>query len=88
MFDFNEDFEEDFAPEMDAEVQQHMEQLKDKLARANYMAIKINGINIEYLGENGGVQSLKEIIKETIEYFEDLEEYEKCADLLKVMNQL
>jgi hypothetical protein len=84
MFDFNEDFEEDFTPEFDNS-QEHMEILKDRLARANYTAIKNYGINTEY---HNNSRMLKQIISETMQYFEELEEYEKCTDLKRVLDTI
>ena len=87
MFDFNEEFGEEFAPEQDVQAQEQMEILKDRLARANYMAIKSHGIDVDY-HKSENVDSLKEIIIETLQYFEELEEYEKCADLKKVLDTI
>ena len=86
MFDFNDDSEE-FAPEFDTQAQEQMEILKDRLDRANYMAIKNYGVDVEY-HKDANAQMLKQIINETIEYFEELEEYEKCADLKKVLDKI
>lgn len=86
MFDFNEEFEE-FAPEQDAHAAEQMEILKDRLARANYMAIKNHGVNVEY-HKDTNAEMLKDIINETLLYFEEIEEYEKCADLKKVLDQI
>ena len=84
--DFNDD-SEDFAPEFDTKAQEQMEILKDRLARANYMAIKKHGIDTQY-HSNTDSEMLRQIVRETLEYFEDLEEYEKCADLKKVLDTI
>jgi hypothetical protein len=75
---------EGFAQEADNSHEQ-MEILKDRLARANYMAIKTHGIDAKSHIDDIGIKS---IIQETLEYFEELEEYEKCADLKKVLDQI
>ena len=86
--DYN-DYEEyeNFSEEMDPQAAEQMEILKDRLARANYMAIKNHGINVEY-HKDTNAEMLKDIITETLQYFEELEEYEKCADLKKVLDQI
>jgi len=56
----------------------HLESIKDKLARANYNSIIKHGIDLDTT-ENP--EAIKKIIRDTIKYFQDLEEYEKCADL-------
>lgn len=63
---------------------EHLERIKDNLARANYNAIIQYGIDA-IRTENPEV--IKEIIKETMFYFEELEEYEKCADLKGALEQ-
>ena len=63
---------------------EHLEKIKDNLARANYNAIIKYGIDAVRT-ENPEV--IKEIIKETMFYFEELEEYEKCADLKNALEQ-
>ena len=63
---------------------EHLERIKDNLARANYNAIIQYGIDAVRT-ENPEV--IKEIIKETMFYFEELEEYEKCADLKSALEQ-
>jgi hypothetical protein len=88
---FNEeynDYEEYENPTMSAEQQEHLEKVKDHLARANWQAIKTNGIDVEYYSDSEKVQILKDIITETLQYFEEIEEYEKCADLKRALDQI
>lgn len=84
---YEEEDYEDFAPEQNAKNQEQMELLKDRLARANYSAIKKFGIDAQY-HSNTDSEMLKQIVKETLEYFENLEEYEKCADLKRVLDTI
>ena len=86
MFDFNEEFEEDFTPKTNYANEQ-MEILKDQLARANYEAIKNFGVDTAY-HQDSNSKMLKQIIMETLSYFEELEEYEKCAHLKKVLETI
>lgn len=68
-----------------AQQEEKLAEIKDKLARANYQAIIEHGIDTNNLDKP---ESIKNIIKETLLYFEQLEEYEKCANLQKVVQTL
>jgi hypothetical protein len=63
----------------------HLEAIKDKLARANYDSIIKYGIDPD---KTQSPEVIKRIIEETIFYFQDLEEYEKCADLKYELEKL
>jgi hypothetical protein len=65
-----------------AQEEEKIAQIKDRLARANYESIIKYGIDVETLDQP---ESIKNIIKETLLYFEELEEYEKCAELKEVL---
>lgn len=79
MEDEFEDFYLDDDGSMPSEEEaQHLESIKDRLARANYEAIMKYGIDMD---NTRSPEVIKRIIEETIFYFQDLEEYEKCADL-------
>jgi hypothetical protein len=80
--DFNSEEHDDFMP---SEMDEHLELLKDKLARANYNAIVNQGVDPE---TTNNIDIIQKLIQETMQYFEDLEEYEKCAGLKKVLDTL
>jgi hypothetical protein len=83
------DYEEYENPTLNTNNEEYLEQVKDHLARANWQAIKQNGINFAYYrSEDDKIDTLVEIIKETIAYFEEIEEYEKCADLKRALDHL
>lgn len=63
----------------------HLESIKDRLARANYDAIIKHGIDPD---ATQNPEVIKRIIEETIFYFQDLEEYEKCANLKYELEKL
>lgn len=77
-----EEFEDFYNEEQEStptpEQIEHLEKIKDNLARANYAAIVKYGIDASH---TDNPEVIKEIIKETMFYFEELEEYEKCSDL-------
>lgn len=79
---YNEEEEQNVTPS--PEQIEHLEKLKDNLARANYTAIIQYGIDVD---NTQNPEVIKEIIKETMFYFEELEEYEKCAKLKSTLEQ-
>ena len=78
----NFEFEPEFNEEGGIEIQdqEHLDNLKDRLARANYEAIVKHGIDKD---KTRDPDMIRHIIEETMFYFEEIEEYEKCADLKK-----
>jgi hypothetical protein len=83
MEEFEDFYEQEETPKFDPKKEAHLEKMKDRLARANYEAIKLYGIDPQ---ATQNPEVIQEIVKETLIYFEDLEEYEKCADLKKVLD--
>jgi len=83
-----EDFEDFYSEEENAmpsaEQLEHLDKLKDSLARANYEAIVQYGIDVDSTQKPEVIQR---IIQETLIYFEELEEYEKCAKLKQTLEQ-
>lgn len=82
MEEFEDFYEQEDRPAFNPKMMEHLELMKDRLARANYEAIKRYGVNTN---TTQNVEVIQEIIKETLLYFQELEEYEKCADLKKVL---
>lgn len=68
----------------EAQNQERISIIQDQLARANYNAIVKNGIDTNAIKDS--TESIKKILNETLQYFEDLEEYEKCAKLKEVLD--
>lgn len=83
MEEFEDFYEQSDKQSFNPKMMEHLEQMKDRLARANYEAIKRYGIDTN---STQNVEVIHEIIKETLLYFQELEEYEKCADLKKVLD--
>lgn len=80
-----EDFyEHEEYPKYDPAKEAHLEKMKDRLARANYEAVKQYGLDTN---STKNPEIIQEILKETLIYFEELEEYEKCLELKKVLEQ-
>lgn len=82
-FDFEEEFNDDFNDDFEntgiaIEDGEHLDHLKDRLARANYEAIIKHGIDKD---KTRDPDMIKHIIEETMFYFQEIEEYEKCAEL-------
>jgi len=86
----NEEFEDFYSDNEDGSMPtkddaDYLESIKDRLARANYEAIIKHGIDAD---QTRNPKVIKRIIEETIFYFQDLEEYEKCADLKYELEKL
>jgi len=71
--------------DLNQDQQEHLDAIKDRLARANYEAIVKHGVDPE---STNNIDIIKHLIEETMLYFQDLEEYEKCAELKKALDHL
>jgi len=81
--DMFEDHEDEISKmQQEADAQKMMDTIKDRLARTNYNAILNYGVDVDKLDQP---QVIKAIIGETLKYFEEIEEYEKCSKLKSVL---
>jgi len=91
MSDFNdEDFNmDDFMNESNSDFEMKLEEYRDNMMalaiETNYKNIEVNGINEYHLRHLsvGQLVDLNETFKLMISHFEELEDYEKCATVLK-----
>jgi hypothetical protein len=76
----------DFENEMyDEDVQS---QIKDNLARKNYDVVSSRDINFsDYYGKENQVE-IEKTLNDMIEHFTEIEEYEKCAIILKELKKV
>ena len=99
MFDEFEDFENEEMDQNDPMVKAEFQKIYDKMidhfVRSNYKAIKENGLDVQLMSERGihslnesSLQTLKDTLIFMINYFIDLEEYEKCAVLQRYVDQI
>lgn len=95
MEDFNDyEFEDDFKDEIielinSSEMKQELEDIKLKLANENYNAILSKGINVSAMIRMGvDIKPIKRTLQQMLDLFQDLEEYEKCANILKYIKEL
>ena len=95
MEDFNDyEFEDDFKDEImelinSNEMKQELEDIKLKLANENYNAILSKGINVSAMIRMGvDIEPIKRTLQQMLDLFQDLEEYEKCANILKYIKEL
>jgi uncharacterized protein YjgD (DUF1641 family) len=90
--DFNEEFEESFNIETilkDTRMQEILYDLKLKLANENYDMIIKNGIDVHEMIYRGiSVVPLINTLNDMLAIFEDLEEYEKCAKIKKILDEV
>lgn len=94
MFDDFDGFEDQFNDEHDeiaqiqkkAEMDHNLHELKDKLVRNNWDMILEKGVDFKAMQENGiEIEPVKRTIHQMLEWFQESEEYEKCAYLLKIL---
>jgi len=89
MDNFNEMFEENndeiLKIQQEAENQTRISAMRDQVARSNYNAVIKHGIDTKSLED---AEPVKRVLTETLVYFEELEEYEKCAKLKIVIDSL
>ena len=90
--DFNNLFEEQ-EDEIDtikkeAEMNNIMYDLKIKLANENYDSIISKGVGFELMErQNIEIEPVVKILGDMLELFEELEEYEKCAKINKILKK-
>lgn len=90
--DFNDGFEETFDIESilkDTRMQEILYDLKLKLANENYDMIIKNGIDYHEMIYRGiSITPLVNTLNDMIEIFVELEEYEKCTTIKKILDQI
>ena len=91
MEDINEGFEEMFNVEAvlkDSRMQEILYDLKIKLANENYNMIIENGIDFEAMEYRGiSAAPLIKTLNDMLEIFIELEEYEKCSEIKKILDK-
>lgn len=94
MFDDFDGFDDQFNDEHDeiaqiqkqADMEHNLYELKDKLVRNNWDMILEKGIDFKAMQENGiETEPVKRTILQMLEWFQESEEYEKCAHLQKIL---
>ncbi len=94
MFDDFDGFDDQFNDEHDeiaqiqkqADMEHNLYELKDKLVRNNWDMILEKGIDFKAMQENGiEIEPVKRTIQQMLEWFQESEEYEKCAHLQKIL---
>ena len=99
MFDDFEEFENEEMDQNDPMIKAAYQQVYDNMishyVKSNYDAIVTHGLDVKLMSERGihnldknSLQTLKDTLNFMINYFIDLEEYEKCAVLQKYVDQI
>ncbi len=88
-FDFD-DYMENSGREFEMKLEEYKSRMMAQAIEANYENIKNNGINEYHLRHlnTGEVLALKETFETMIQYFVELEEYEKCAVIQKEQEKI
>jgi len=72
----------------EAEMNNIMYDLKIKLANENYDSIISKGVDFKLMEkQNIDTDSVIKILRDMLELFEELEEYEKCAKINKILKK-
>ena len=72
----------------EAEMNNIMYDLKIKLANENYDSIISKGVDFKLMEkQNIDTDSVVKILRDMLELFEELEEYEKCAKINKILKK-
>jgi phosphate uptake regulator len=89
-----EEYEDDFRDEIaelikDSKMKEELELIKLKLANENYQALVLKGLDIQTMNSMGvDLDPIHRTLKEMLNMFEDLEEYEKCAKVAEFIKQI
>lgn len=81
-----EEFEENTTQDM--EMEQQMDIIKERLIYANWDLIKNKGIDVLELKKSKELLATVHTLTLMLEYFEENEEYEKCAVINNYLKQL
>jgi len=95
MEDFNDDYSRDFDDDFDGgsimtdpRMQEILYKLKLKLANENFKCIVKNGIDFKAMVESGiKIEQVVKTLNEMLDIFLDIEEYEKCASIKKILDK-
>ena len=63
-------------------------QIKDNLARKNYVVVSSGDINFGDYYRTDSQKEIEKTLNDRIEYFTDTEEYEKCSKILKALKRV
>lgn len=91
---FDDELEDDFRDEIldllkDDEMQHELEEIKLKLANENYNVLADNGMDVPGMIRQGiDIVPVIGTLKEMLVLFQDVEEYEKCANIVKWLKEL
>jgi len=88
-FDLFEDQENEIDTiKKEAEMNNIMYDLKIKLANENYDSIISKGVDFKLMErQNIEIEPVVKILGDMLELFEELEEYEKCAEINKILKK-
>lgn len=91
---FDDELGDDFRDEIldllkDNEMQHELEEIKLKLANENYNVLVDNGMDVpEMIRQGIDIAPVIVTLKEMLVLFQDVEEYEKCANIVKWLKEL
>lgn len=70
-----------------ADMENNMYDLKDRLVRNNWDMILKKGVDFKSMKEQGTeIEPVVRTIQQMLDWFQEVEEYEKCAHLKKILD--
>lgn len=72
---------------LNAEMEENLYDLKDKLVRNNWILLLEKGVDFKSMQENDlDTVPIVRTLNQMIEWFQEVEEYEKCAHIKKILD--
>jgi|TARA_B110000977_G_C11061207_1_gene486025 hypothetical protein len=72
---------------LNAEMEENLYDLKDKLVRNNWILLLEKGVDFKSMQENDlDTVPIIRTLNQMIEWFQEVEEYEKCAHIKKILD--
>ena len=72
---------------LNAEMEENLYDLKDKLVRNNWILLLEKGVDFKSMQENDlDTVPIIRTLNQMIEWFQEVEEYEKCAHIKKIID--
>jgi|TARA_B110000971_G_scaffold143548_1_gene146709 hypothetical protein len=83
----NEEHDEIAQIQKKADMENNLHEIKDKLVRNNWVMILEKGVDFKSMKENGiEIEPVVRTLQQMLEWFQEVEEYEKCAYLKNILD--
>lgn len=83
----NDEHDEIAQIQKNADMENNLHELKDKLVRNNWDMILEKGVDFKSMQANGiEIEPIVRTLQQMLDWFQESEEYEKCAHLKKILD--